>query len=124
MTENAQNPAAQNPGKADTSDLEYESTWKTYNYIQFIVKNLPSSTYEEAIQAKVADIQLCCTNMIGGLYVEGIPGSDQLSPSDAAKQMMPYAQQLQTSANTGIANLAGFILTWCQNIEFDQQHGT
>ncbi len=52
------------------------------------------------------------------------PGADQLSASDAAKLMMPYAQQLQTSADTGIANLAGFILYWCQGIVFDQQHGT
>jgi hypothetical protein len=117
MPENTQIPGAQNPSKADTSYLDYESAWKAFNYIQFIVKNLPSSTYEEAIQAKVADIQLVCTNIIGGLYVEGIPGSDQLSPSDAAKLMIPFAQQLQTSANTGIANLGGFIRTWCQSIE-------
>lgn len=123
MPENAQIPATQNPSKADASYLDYEPTWRAFNQIQIIVNNLPSSTYEEAIQDKLGGIQQTSKFML-----EEPPGTDQLSASDAAsvaaKLMMPYAQQLQTSADTGIANLAGFILSWCQTIVFDQQHGT
>ncbi|HTF66740.1 MAG TPA: hypothetical protein VK638_29055, partial [Edaphobacter sp.] len=57
MTENAQIPAAQNPSKADASYLDYEPTWRAFNQIQIIVNNLPSSTYEEAIQDKLGGIQ-------------------------------------------------------------------
>jgi hypothetical protein len=120
MPENAQIPAATNPSKAGASYLDYAPTWRAFNYIQIIVDNLPMSTYEYAIQANVGDIQTICKYK----YEMQLPGTDQLSASDAAKLMMPYAQQLQTSADTGIANLAGFILSWCQGIVFDQQHGT
>jgi len=114
MPENAQIPATQNPSKADASYLDYEPTWRAFNYFQIIVNNLPSSTDELSQIQTISDYR----------FDMHPPGADQLSASDAAKLMMSYAQQLQTSADTGIANLAGFILYSCQGIVFDQQHGT
>lgn len=114
MPENAQIPATQNLSKADASYLDYEPTFRAFNYFQIIVNNLPVSTDDLSDIQTISDFRL-------EMYP---PGADQLSANYAAELMMPYAQQLQTSADTGIANLAGFILSWCQTIVFDQQHGT
>jgi hypothetical protein len=114
MPENAQLPATQNPSKADASYLDYEPTFRAFNYFQIIVNNLPVSTYELSDIQTISDFR----------FEMHPPGADKLSANYAAELMMPYAQQLQTSADTGIANLAGFILSWCQTIVFDQQHGT
>lgn len=112
MTENAQSPTATNPSKADTSFLEYEPYWKGFNEIKYIYVSSSQSftNWDRECLQSVYYVSLSETTGT-------IPGQGQLSASDAAKRLIACAQQLQTSPNTAIAGLAGYILTWSQNIE-------
>ena len=121
MTENVQNPAAQNPSKADTSFLEYEPYWKGFNEILYIFHSSSQSINNVQLEWLRPVAETCDQETVGG-PAQGptvIPGRGQLSASDAAKRLIACAQQLQTSANTAIAGLAGYILTWSQNIAED-----
>jgi len=115
MTESAQIPAAQNPSKADTSYWDCQPAWLTFNHILFIVTSLPTSSYEQAIQVQIQNIQGICQNMVG--RYEGVlpkPDPGQLSPSDAAKLIAPLAAQLQASASPYVAEF-GDNLVHCNN---------
>ena len=119
MSENTKNPAVQNPSKADTSFLEWEPYWKAFNEFRYILDNLPQSMWDGNYQQTIPAMNDICLNET----TDKIPGRGQLSASDAAKRLIACAQQLQTSPNTAIAGLAGYILTWSQNIEYIQEHG-
>jgi hypothetical protein len=117
MPQNAQNPAGQNPSKTGISFWEYEPTWKVFNHIQFIVRNLPLCTYEQVVQNKLQDIQSCCQDMVNEDGPAFLPGQGQLSPSDAAKLIAPLAEQLKASVAKGIPDLAEFIASRCKDME-------
>jgi len=110
MTENAQNPAVQNPSKADTS-YEYETAWKGFNHILYIVQNLPQSTYEQAVQDKLRDIQQYCSSACEELLLW-----HYITPSDAAKRIEPLGEQLQASANGAVASMAPRIINPCKDM--------
>jgi len=96
MSENAKNPAATNPSKADTSDsYDYESAWKGLNQILFITQFMMSNAdaYEQAIQDKLYDIQLGCTNVFDDKPEN--PAWGKLSASDAAKLITPWPNRLR-----------------------------
>lgn len=96
MTENAKNPAAQNPSKADAS-YEYELAWKGFNHISVVVNViLEWGTYEQAIQDKLRDIQQYCTSTCQNLMWQCGYG---MYPSEGAKRIAPLAEQLQASAD-------------------------
>lgn len=120
MTENAQNPGDQNPSKADAS-YEYETAWKGFNHILYIVQNLPKSTYEQAIQDKLQDIQQYCSSACQNLLLMCQYGMD---PSEAAKRIAPLADQLQASACGGVASMAPFIANPCKDMAtFASEYG-
>jgi hypothetical protein len=117
MTENAQNPAAQNPGNAETF-WDYESTWKGFNQISYIIQNLPMSTYEQAAQDHLNGIQdpYC----LDTLEVDYIHKLGQLSPSDAAKLIAPLAEQMAAApvhTYPTIFETGNNVLECCKNIE-------
>jgi len=95
MSENAKNPAATNPSKADTSDssYDYESAWKGLNQILFITQfMMGSNTYEPGIQDQLQYIQDVCANVFE--CNPQFPAWGKLSASDAAKLITPLAQQM------------------------------
>ena len=112
MSENAQNPAAQNPSKADTSSSDYERAWKAFNYMNYIVNCLPTSTYEQAIQDQIQTIQANCSDLVGFESA----GQGQLSGSEGAKLMIAFANQLQKSPIPLVVNLAGDIISRSNDI--------
>jgi len=110
MTENAQIPAAQNPSKADTSYWDCQPAWLAFNHILFIVTYLPTSSYEQAIQGQIQNIEGYCGLMVWRKTGDLPRPESGLNPSDAAKLIAPFAAQLQASASPYVAEFGASLV--------------